>query len=580
MTVVTRCSIATIAAATCLTGAALLTPGTAAAGGFEVPDSGARALGRGGAYVVGATDPTALYYNPSLLSKQRGTTVLINNNLAFHNTAFQRAPLSDAWGANAGTTFPEATNGDKLFPLGPFVAVATDFGLDNWAFAAGVYGPSAIGRHDYDDYGPQSFMLTEMDILLAYYSLSAAWKFRDIFGVGATVQYVDMISMKYALVTDATSVPGVATLNPVPDADSTQLVTELNLKDRFSGTAIIGGWYRPHRRVELGLASRVIPIFLEAKGGLTTDKESLISDEVTVELPMTLPAKVRAGVRYIHDTGEREVPWFDLELAAHYENWSAIESFDLDLEGEISGTALADLSIQKNWRDTVSLRLGGDVNVIPQYLTLRAGGFWENGAMRENFSHLDFPSFMRGGISAGITGGYKGIYLTVGYMHIFQEDRNVTEAGGKQFQERPLRPCPEFCEGVSGVPANAGKFTSRFDLLGLGLDIKFRELLGDRRKKRREKKAGGPGPAPEASPDPAPAAAPKPAETAPPPAADPEPEPDPSADDPSDAADPDTPTDPAPPGEPAADGPQTDADEPDAPADADDPDAATDDPAA
>ena len=444
MTVVTRCSIAALATASCLAGAAFLTPGTAAAGGFEIPDSGARALGRGGAFVVGASDPTALYYNPSLLAKQRGTTVLINNNLAWHNTAFTRAPLSAAWGADAGTTFPEANDGSKLFPLGPFIAVASDFGLDNWTFGAGIYGPSAIGKHDYDDYGPQSFMLTEMDILLAYYSLSAAWKFKDIFGVGGTLQYVDMISMKYALVTDATSSAGAGTLQPVPDSNSTHLITELNLKDRFSGTAILGGWYRPHRRVELGLASRVIPIFLKAKGGLTTDKPTLLSDDVTVELPMTLPAKVRAGVRYIHDTGKREQPWFDLELAAHYENWSTIKAFDLDLEGEISGVPLVDLSIKKNWRDTVSLRLGGDVNVIPKYLTLRAGGFWENGAMKDNFSHLDFPSFMRGGISAGVSGGYKGIYLTVGYMHIFQEEREVSEAAGKQFQERPLRPCPEF----------------------------------------------------------------------------------------------------------------------------------------
>jgi long-chain fatty acid transport protein len=547
MTAVTRCSIATVLGRTTLAAAAALLPATALAGGFEIPDTGARAVGRGGAFVVGATDPTALYYNPGLLAKQRGTSVLLNNNMVFHDTRFQRATLSDVWGADAGTTFEEARDKQKLFPLGPFFAVASDFGLDNWTFAAGVYGPSAVGKHDYQAYGGQSFMLTDMNILLAYYSLAAAWKHKDVFGIGATLQYVDMISMKYSLVTDSTVVP---TLQPVPDADSTQLNTELNLEDRFSGTAIIGGWYRPHPRVELGLASRVVPIFLRAKGGLTTDKETLLSDDVKVELPMTLPAMVRGGVRYIHDKGDREMPWFDLELAAHYENWSAIKAFDLKFDGQISGMPIQDLSIQKNWRDTVSLRLGSDVNVLPKYLTVRAGGFWESAAMRENFSHLDFPSFMRGGISGGVTGGYKGIYLTVGYMHIFQQTREVSEASGKQFQERPLRPCPEFCDGASGVPANAGRFTSRFDILSLGIDIRFRELLAGRRERRRgafpNNRPGSENGKPAESTTPAstpPASAPspttepappdEPAEATPPPA-------DPLEPDPADDADDDT----------------------------------------
>ena len=56
--------------------ATLGTAGTAYAGGFDLPDNGARAVGRGGSYVVGVSDPTAIYYNPGALSKQRGTQFL------------------------------------------------------------------------------------------------------------------------------------------------------------------------------------------------------------------------------------------------------------------------------------------------------------------------------------------------------------------------------------------------------------------------------------------------------------------------------------------------------------------------
>jgi hypothetical protein len=357
--------------------------------------------------------------------------------------------------------------------------------------------------------------------------------------------------MKYALVTDSTVIPD---LDPIPNPDSTQLVTEIDLKDRFSGTAIVGLWYRPHRRVEVGLASRVVPVFLKAKGGLNTDKQTLVSDDVNVELPMTLPAIVRGGVRYIHAVEDRE--WFDIELAAQYENWSVVDAFDLKFDGEISGMPIQDLTIEKKWKDTVSVRLGGDYNALPPYLTVRAGGFWESPAMRENYSHLDFPSFMRGGIGAGVTGGYKGIYLTVGYMHIFQEDREVSEASGKQYQERPLRPCPDGCAGASGVPANAGTFASHYDVLALGLEIRFRELLGDRRA-RRKKAEGEPTPATSTAPATAPAssAAPAPA---------PAPIPDVTDGDAPGDADADAPEPaPAAASEPATDSPADDGDAPD-----------------
>ena len=103
----------------------------------------------------------------------RGTTVLYNHGLAFHDTRFQRAPLGQglpdptaAWGADAGTTFAEAQSRRKLFPLLIALAVTSDFGLENWTFAAGVFGPNGVGRLDFPDYGAQSFMLTDLDVIV------------------------------------------------------------------------------------------------------------------------------------------------------------------------------------------------------------------------------------------------------------------------------------------------------------------------------------------------------------------------------------------------------------------------------
>ncbi len=480
-----------------------LAPTAAEAGGFEIPDLGARALGRGTANVVGVNDPTALHYNPGSLAKLRGTRLLYNHSLVWHDTRFTRDTLSDAWGDDAGTTFAPARNAKSLFPLGLFLALSTDFGLENWTFGAGVYGPHSVGKHDYPEYGPQSFMLTDMNVLMVYYSLAAAWKHKDKFGIGVTAQYVDLLQLDYSLVIDSTFTTG---LNPVPSDASTQLTSELKLRDRTSGTAIVGMWYRPHRRVELGLASRVVPIFLQPKGTMEVDKPTLVTDDITVTMPLTLPAYVRGGVRYIHETKDRE--WFDLELMAQWENWSVIKAYDVEVDGQISGQDIQDLHLTKQWRDTVSVRLGGDVHVIPGHLTLRSGGYFESAATPNAYSHLDFPSFRRGGIGAGLTAGGRGVYGTVGFMHVFQEKRHVDELTGKVFQQRPVRPCPDRCGGASGVPANAGTFTSRYEILNVGIELRFAELLAKRRagKKRKATEPSIPPTAPDMSrPEPQPA---------------------------------------------------------------------------
>ncbi|MCA9694337.1 MAG: outer membrane protein transport protein, partial [Myxococcales bacterium] len=472
--------------------------GTAQAGGFEIPDHGARAVGRGGAFAVGVDDLTALHYNPGALARLGGTRFLYTHNLIFHNTTFQRATLSDVWGDDAGTGFDLATNDQKLFPLGMFAVLASDFGLKNWMFAAGVYGPSSVGKHEYPDYGPQSFMLTKMEAILVYYSLAVAWQLPKKFGIGVTFQYVDTPLMRYGLVTDSRAIPQ---LSPLPDAESTQLITTMELKDRFGLTAIVGLWGRPHPAIELGVSGRVIPVDMNLKGGLTTDKESLISDEVSATMNFTLPVQLRGGVRYLHERKGREL--FDIELDLFWENWGTLKAYNIMFEGSINGQPIQDLTIEKRWRDTFSVRLGGDVNLLDDHLSLRAGGFFENGASHRDYAHLDFPSFNRGGIGGGITGSVKGISLTVGYMHIFQQTQELTELSAKTFQQRPLAPCPDRCDGLSGVPASAGTFRSRFDMLGVSIDFHFNELFAGVGKKRRAKKAGAEPATPAATQEPA-----------------------------------------------------------------------------
>ncbi len=127
---------------------------TALAGGFEIPDNGAQAVGRGGAFVAKADDGTAIYFNPAGLARQRGTRIYGGGNLYLHSFEFQRSssfpddPNNPAtpWGQRP---FPVVTNSAGPF-FAPFLAASTDFAsLDRLTVAIGAFGPPVVGNRTF-----------------------------------------------------------------------------------------------------------------------------------------------------------------------------------------------------------------------------------------------------------------------------------------------------------------------------------------------------------------------------------------------------------------------------------------------
>ena len=130
------------------------------------------------------------------------------------------------------------------------------------------------------------------------------------------------------------------------------------------------------------------------------------------------------------------------------------------------------MSIQKRWQNTWSVRAGGSAEVA-KGLKVSLGGYWEQGAVPQNYEHLDFPSFDRLGVGTGVR--WQGEHMQAGlsYAHVFQETREVSETYGKVFQERPLSPCPANCGGLSPVPVNNGVFETSYDQFSATVGYKF-----------------------------------------------------------------------------------------------------------
>lgn len=521
----------------------------AAAGGFEYPSNGTRALGRGGAFTVRADDLSAMYFNPAGLAKLHGTHTLLNLNMTWEHIRYRRSPAPRWRGECPDPTLPECQlpvvdpndpnsdgfvhfdaveNSAAFFPYGASFGVATDFGLHDWTFAAGVFGPSAVGKSEFPETGPQRFLFVRKDMLLLYPTVSVAWAYEDIVGVGVSFHLMTMPTSTFALVID-----GYQERTIWPVASEWEVLADLEFSDPVRFTMTIGSWYRPFKFLEFGVSALVVPIHVVADGRVSVEplpategtcqsdppalddpcqksiiygKPFVMSDD-RVRLEFSMPLRVSGGVRYIHWYQGREL--FDIELDVHWEGWSSIDQFSvhfaegatIDVEvnpdtGEHQVAELNDITLEKRWKDTWSVRLGGDVNVVPDILWLRIGGFFETGAVPEAYSNLDFLSFQRWGIGGGFSVvPIPGLEISASYLHIFQEDRNLAEDESKVFQQRPAAYCdastgyaagPEgdprcdtrsYYDGLPGAPVGGGRYESSLDVLSVGVRINWDQLL-------------------------------------------------------------------------------------------------------
>ena len=457
-------------------------PAGVLAGGFEVPDNGARAVARGTAFTVRADDLTAIAHNPGGLTRQRGTSVLYSHNLFYAPASFTRdksvVPATHKDSQNLGDPFATVHNESPWFPLGAMVVAATDFGMEDWRFAAGVYGPNASGKQTWPLMGGQRYMLTGLDLMLVYYSAAVAWGKKDRFGIGLTMQGVHQISTEMSMVVDATTGDQ---LNPYYAPNDVHATISLSAPLTFS--AILGVWLRLNENFEVAASGRIMPARLKATGDIRIDRieqqtaftdEQLEVEDSAARLELVIPPTARAGVRYRSLAGDRER--FDVELNVVYEAWSMMESMDVELDGIIKlfvADEAPDVRIQRRWRDTVSVRLGGTWNAESIPLSFSAGGFVENGAVPTNYSHLDFVSFDRLGLGAGVQGRVGVVDLALSYSHVFQESRQIDEKTGKVYQVRPISPCPDECGGYTGIPVNAGLIETSFDIFALSAQVKF-----------------------------------------------------------------------------------------------------------
>jgi len=467
-------------------------------GGYYTGPLGPRAAGRGGAFVARADDLTATSINPAGLSEIEGTTLQIGNQLSYYGYDYTRAPTID-YGSSQNppptVTFARVSNATPWQAALPYLGGATRFGLRDWAFAAAIFAPPGISREQFPQNGGQDYMMVSRQAIILKTDLSAAWRFHDLFGVGLTIEWISVPRLDYSLVINGN--PATATGATTPVSSQLDLLAQTTGSDWLTFNAIVGGWFRPRPWLELGLAGQVLPANIVTKSNLTltpvdptgplgstpltTQREGNTASDVTIKLP--LPLMARAGARYRHLDGAREL--FDVELDAEYETWSRVDAFTLDTNGlyaqenNTPPVLLGKIQIPKHWSDVFSVKLGGDVNLVPDRWTVRAGAYYETGVAPAAYSNVDFPGAKVFGAALGGSLLLRRMEIALTYQLRYQPSFTVSEADGRFYQQVPCVPSDtalHTCAApYSQTPpvVNAGTYASTSHLIALALIYRY-----------------------------------------------------------------------------------------------------------
>jgi long-subunit fatty acid transport protein len=140
--------------------------------------------------------------------------------------------------------------------------------------------------------------------------------------------------------------------------------------------------------------------------------------------------------------------------------------FSSDLENSQPVSTPQSGVIKHNWKDTFGLRVGGDINLIPESVSMRLGLSYSSNAVRPGYMNIDAFPVQKIGLHAGISLQKGNQKVTLAYAHIFYKDTTVPVGSGKV--QEIVSTTPEAANAV-----NEGFYQASQDVISLHSNLAF-----------------------------------------------------------------------------------------------------------
>jgi long-chain fatty acid transport protein len=452
------------------------------ASGLYFTDRGVRPMGRAGAFVAGADDLGAIWYNPAGLA-DAGDSVLVDASwlqFAVSYTQVQRVVNAD----NV-VTYPTSPTVHGNAPFLPLPTVAWSYVLDKqrrFTIAGGVLAPY-IDLPSYPQtiqypYGPgpsparyalSSFSGSVVALPGVWIAYKPIEELRFGLGMMALVGWLQAGLTFSACPEDR--------LLCAPEQPEYDAAAQLRVGPIFAPSLDGGVTWVPSKYVRFG-ASGQLPMVINSDATFQVrlpsaaefDNASMDGDKAHVRI--VLPAIARAGVEV------RPVDGLRVEAAWVHEFWSAQQTIQAVPEGiSIDGVtglppklAVPPITIPRNFNDSDSFRLGGEYHFVAGGYgwDARAGVSYDTTAIPTNYvsiSSLDFNKWilsMGGSIYVGPHWRFDAVLA-----HVFVQGVTVDPNTAQIATVNPLpgNAPPQY--------VNGGQYGVTSNLVGAGLNYRF-----------------------------------------------------------------------------------------------------------
>ena len=455
-----------------------IAPATTHAAGLYFSERGVRPMGRAGAFVAGADDLGALWYNPAGLADTGGTMMLDLGWLDFRNTYTRELQVATPEGALLTSKSPTVEGSAPFLPI-PTVAGALYLDkAKKWTLAGGSFGPYVAlasykplesGEPSPARYTLGSFMGSALAISGAWVSYKPNDQWR--FGAGAMA----LIGWFQTTITFTTSLQDRlvgAPEQPEYDADS-----QIRVGPMLAPALSAGVIYEPKPWVRFGLSGQTtMTVNSDATIKVRMPSSQLFhAAQITGE-----KANVRFKMPPIARAGIEVRPRKDLrvELAYVREFWSVHDEMiaipeNIRIEG-IDGAprslSLPQINVPRNFRDASSVRFGGEYATTfgPYPLQLRGGVMWEESAIPPEYLSLSSLDFEKIVLSAGASIEVNDKWrFDLCVTKSFAETVHVDPASAKIPRINPITGNAQL------EPINGGTYTATAELFGAGVIYKY-----------------------------------------------------------------------------------------------------------
>ncbi len=488
----------------------LLSPAAAHAAGFYLTDVGTRGMGRGGAFVANPDSVLAMHYNPAGLSLLRGAHAELSLTIVKMDVNFQRlCPCVPSTTANAAELDRQLEAGFVSTPSRtqleiPFLGIAYGIEYMKMTFGAAAWGPHS-GRHRYTDNPPDAntrnfaadaqafpgrYSGLAMKTLEANFGVTVAaeplsqWSWGEGLRIGFQLLGYQSGNAQRLHIWANNGLLLDLTGDPRPENTELDVPLTFDFLENFGLNWSLGASYdipfvkgltigtsfRAKRTIRTeGTLDIQLPRLLR-EAGVTVAGNTVVVELATAPL-------LRTGIEY-------QMPQvFRGEVAFVWEGWSAhdvVRVIPQDIRFNISGeeSILPEIRADRYWRDTWSLRVGGELNLFEPWLGVRAGYYFEPTAIlpeRVDPSRIDSDKH---GASLGLATRYKGFSLEVSGQYVILKDIEVRNGQARLIAplpgttESPQIPLAEYQTSISN-----GRYGGDYWLVSAALGFSLDEFM-------------------------------------------------------------------------------------------------------